>query len=228
MGGQTSSGSDLGVVDSDGNTASGDCVSCSDTNGASVRTSHKKYHKRVHASCKSGKGSDCTEAQLKRINDSWQDVWGHVLAIIRSEQTHALEEDQESFKMQKTAVQMDQLLCITEAIVPKFYHHESETEMERRERKLVLSLKQYYTQFYHFYEKGSTRATVCLQGFHSGDAFHCSNVAASMGLKSFCPWCFKLVGTPKQEPPTCGRYTTDWPSHAIYADHLPVCLCRWS
>ena len=40
-----------------------------------------------------------------------------------------------------------------------------------------------------------TMAMVGLQGIHSGDAFRCSNVSSSLGLKSFCPWCFKLGGS---------------------------------
>ena len=35
---------------------------------------------------------------------------------------------------------------------------------------------------------------VGLQGLHSGDAFRCSNVSSSVGLKSICLWCFKLGG----------------------------------
>ena len=38
------------------------------------------------------------------------------------------------------------------------------------------------------------RAMVGLQGQHTSDAFQCSNVSSSVGLKSFCPWCFKLDG----------------------------------
>ena len=37
-----------------------------------------------------------------------------------------------------------------------------------------------------------TRAMVGLQGPHLSDAFICSNMSSSVGLKSFCPWCFKL------------------------------------
>ena len=33
-----------------------------------------------------------------------------------------------------------------------------------------------------------------LQGLHTSDAFRCSNVSSSIGLKSFCPWCFKFGG----------------------------------
>ena len=74
------------MVDSDGDMASGDSIFCSDTDEASVRTAWKKYHKRLYASCKLGKGSNWMEVQLKRIGNSHQDFWGHDLAIVRSEQ----------------------------------------------------------------------------------------------------------------------------------------------
>ena len=61
-------------------------------------------------------------------------------------------------------------------------------------RTLVLLLKQNHDHFYHFYEKGMTRAMVGLQGLHLSDAFRHSNVSSSVGLKSFGPWCFKLGG----------------------------------
>ena len=35
---------------------------------------------------------------------------------------------------------------------------------------------------------------VGLQELHLSDAYRCSNVSSSVGLKSFCPWCFKLGG----------------------------------
>ena len=51
---------------------------------------------------------------------------------------------------------------------------------------------------YWLYEKGMTWPMVGLQRIHTSDAFGCSNISANMGLKSFCPWCLKLVGTLKQ------------------------------
>ena len=55
-------------------------------------------------------------------------------------------------------------------------------------------LKQYHARFYCFYKKGSTRDMIGLHGLHSNVRFWCSNMAASIGLKSFCSWCFKLGG----------------------------------
>ena len=76
-GDQASSGSELsreGVDDCDMDT---DCVSCSDTDEVSIKTAYKKHQRRVQASCRLSKGSLCMEAQLKRISDSCQDMWGH-------------------------------------------------------------------------------------------------------------------------------------------------------
>ena len=134
------------------------------------------------------------EVQLKRISNTCQDICGHDLAIVRSEQKCALVEDQKSFEMQKMMVRTNQLLHTTEATGSKVYPQESEVKTEGRTIKLVLSLKQFHTQFYCFYDKGSTRAMVCLQGLHLSDMFQCSNVVTSLGLKSYCPWCFKLGG----------------------------------
>ena len=39
--------------------------------------------------------------------------------------------------------------------------------------------------------------TVGRQGLDSCNTFRCSNMSSSMGLKSFCPWCFKFGGNPE-------------------------------
>ena len=71
---------------------------------------------------------------------------------------------------------------------------ESQRQTHSKAKALVLSLKQYHAHYYRFYEKGTTRAMVGLQGLHMGDAFWCSNISAGVKLKSFSPWCFKLGG----------------------------------
>ena len=89
----------------------------------------------------------------------------------------------------------DQLLSIAKATGSKIHTRESEAESDSRVGTLVLSLKkQYNAQYYRFYEKGTTRAMVGLQGLHNSDAFRHSNVSSSIRLKSFCCWCFKLEG----------------------------------
>ena len=115
-------------MDSDLDTACGVCLSCLDTDEASVWTAHKKYRKRVRASCKLSKGSDWTETQMKRIGDSHQDMWSHDHKIIRREWKHALAEDHTSFEMRRMTTRTDQLLCIAEATGSKIYTRESEVE----------------------------------------------------------------------------------------------------
>ena len=89
-------------------------------------------------------------------------------------------------------IRTDQLFYIGEATGSKIHTRELEVETDGRMRTLVLSLKQYHVQFYQFYEKGTMRAMVGLQGLHTINAFWCSNVSSRVELKSFCPWCFKL------------------------------------
>ena len=73
------------VDDSDMDTASTDCISCSDTDQMSVQTACKRYQKKVQASCRLSKGSLWMEAQLKRISENCQDVWGHDYECVRAE-----------------------------------------------------------------------------------------------------------------------------------------------
>ena len=153
----------------------------------------KKYRKRVWTSCRLSKSNLWTETQQKRINNSCH-VWGNDNKIIRTELKCVLAEDHTSFEMQIMTTRMNQLLCITEATGSKIYTKQSEAETHSKAKGLVLSLKQYYTLFYRFYEKGTTRAMVGLQGLHTSDTFWCLNISAGVGLKSFCPWCFKLCG----------------------------------
>ena len=95
-------------------------------------------------------------------------------------------------------VRMDQLLCIKEATNSNVYTWKSEAKAHGQTKTLVLSLKQYHVCYYRLYEMGTTRVIVGLQGLHLSDAFRCSNVSSSVGLKSFCPWYFKLGETQKK------------------------------
>ena len=131
---------------------------------------------------------------MKRIGDSFQDIWGHDHKITRTEQKCTLLEDPNSFEMKRMTTRTDQLLHVAEAIGSKIYTRESEAETHSPANALVLSLKQFHTHYYRLYEKGTTRAMVCLQDLHTSDAFQHLNISASMGLKSFCPWCFIFGG----------------------------------
>ena len=110
------------LVDSDLDTASGDCLSCSDTDEVSIRMAGKKYRKRVRASCKLSKGTDWMDTQMKRIEGGHQDVWGHDHKIIRTEQKHTLADDPTSFKMRRMATRTNQLICIARATGSKLCH----------------------------------------------------------------------------------------------------------
>ena len=103
------------------------------------------------------KGSGLTKDQLKKVMDYYQDIWGHELAIIKSEQKYALAEDQDFFKIQRMAIRTDQLIQIMEATDYKLLQWEPEAETDGRAKKLVRLLRQYHAWFYHF-SKGSTRA----------------------------------------------------------------------
>ena len=198
---QASSDSELSrenVDDSNLDTASGDYITCSDTNEVPVQIAHKKYRKRVWVSCGLSKGSLWMEMQLKRISDSHQDVWGHSHESVRTEWKHALVEDCNFFEMWKMTGRTHQLLCIAKATGSKIYTRDSEAKTHGRMKTLVLLLKQYHTHYYQFCEKGTTHVMVDLQGLHMNNAFWSSNVSASVGLKSFFPWCFKLGATWKQ------------------------------
>ena len=104
-------------------------------------------------------------------------------------------EDHNSFQMCKMTVKMDQLLCIAEANASKVYTQDLEAEANGWAKALLLILKQYHAHYYWLYKKGTVMAMVGLQGLHPGDGFRCSNVSSSVGLKLFCPWCFKLGET---------------------------------
>ena len=136
-----------------------------------LQTTCKKCQKRVQASCRLSRGNLWTEAELKRIGKSCQDIWGHDHKSIRTEMDCILAEDHNSFEMQKMMVRTDQLFSITKAIGSKIYTSKLEAETHGRAKTVVLLLKQYNAHYYCFYKKGTTRAMVGLQGLHMNDAF---------------------------------------------------------
>ena len=196
-GDQASSDSGLSrgnLADSDLDTASGDCLSCLNTDEISVSMVHKKYRKRVRASCKLHKGVDWMDTQMKSIWGGHQDVWGHDHKIIRAKQKCALADDHTSFEMRWMATRIDQLIHKAKATGSKIYTRESEAEAQGSGKALVLPLKQFHAHYYRHYKKGTTRAMVDLQGLHLSDAFQCLNMLASMSLRSYCPWHLKFWG----------------------------------
>ena len=121
-------------------------------------------------------------------------MWGHHHDSIQAEWDCALVEDCNSFEMHRIMVRTDQLLCIAMATTSQMYTWYSEAKAHGWVQTLVLLPKKYHPHYYCFYEKGTTRTMVDLQGLHSSDAFRCSNMSSRVGLKSFCLWCFKLGG----------------------------------
>ena len=73
-----------------------------------------------------------------------------------------------------------------------------EAEVHGRKKTLIQLLKQFHACFYWLYERDTAWAMVGVQGLHLGDASKHYIVSSSAGLMSFCPWCLKLGGTPKQ------------------------------
>ena len=126
-------------------TASRDFVTCSDIDEVTIQTAWKKYQKRVQVSCRLSKGSFWTEAQLKRIGNSHQAMWGHDHESIQREWDCALVEDCNSFEMCRMMVKTDQLLCIAVATDSQIYTRDSEAEAHGHAKTLVLSLKQYHS-----------------------------------------------------------------------------------
>ena len=162
-------------------------------NGLLKRNTVKGYKH----SCKWRKGSDWLETQMKRIGDSCQDVWGHDHKTTRTEQKCTLVDEHTFFEMRRMTTRTDQLLHTAEATGSKIYTRESEAGTHDPAKALVLSLKEFHAHFYRLNKKGTNRAMVGLQGLHSSDAFQHPNISASVGLKSFCPWCFKFRGNTK-------------------------------
>ena len=191
-------------------TASGDCLSCSDTDEICMKLAHKEYRKRIRAFHKSRKGMDWMDAQIKRIEHGHQDMWGHDREVIRAELKCTLADDHTSFEMRQMTTRTDQLIHIAEVTGSKIYTRESEVGAQGLAKALILSLKQFHTQSYMFYEKRPAKDLVGLKGLHSSDAFWCLNMLTSVGPKSFCPWHFKFRGITKVIV-TSGRCNTGWP-----------------
>ena len=125
----------------------------------------------------------------------------HDHECIQAEWDCALVEDCSSFDMHRMTVRTDQLLHIATATDSQIYTRDSEAETHGWAKTLLLSLKQYHGHYYHFYEKRMTRALRGLQGLHLSDVFRCSNVSFTVGLKSLCPWCFRLGGNTEMIAP---------------------------
>ena len=154
--------------------ATGDCLSCSDTKQAAVKSAHKKFHKKVWASCSLAKWDLWKEAQLGQIGDCCQTMWGVTMKSSRQSRISLSMRTTGSFEVNKLIVLTNQLLKIKDVTHVKLYPCEHKAKIHGREKTLVQSLKYFHAHFYQLYEKGTTCAMVSLQGLHSGDALRCS------------------------------------------------------
>ena len=138
---------------------------------------------------------------MKRISDSHQAMWGHDHERIQTWWDCTLAEDHNSFEMHRMVVRTDQLFHIAMATNYQIYTRYSEAEVHGWVKTLLLLLKQYHAHYYHFYEKGMTRAMVGHQGLHLSDALYSEWVFTQLyELSCFCftymfevPWCFGLL-----------------------------------
>ena len=156
-----------------------------------IRSSAKK----VLASCSPTKQGLSKNAQLQQIRNNCNRMWGSNYEAIKTEWDLAFEKDPSSFKVSRMIVCTDLLLQIKAAANARnIYAWEHETNIDRRKKALVWSLKQFHTCYYQLYEKGTTHAMVGLQDLHLGNALRCSNISSGIGLKLYCPCCLNLGG----------------------------------
>ena len=166
----------MSTANSDQKSVTGDCLTCSDTEETAVKSTCKKFCKKVWTSCSLIRQGLWKIAQMAQIGESHQTVRGSDYEIVKTEQELTLNEDYGSFKV-KRILWTDQLLHIKEATDPKknIYLLEHEAKVQGRKKTLVQSLKQFHAHFYWLYKKSMTHAMVCLQGLYLGN------------VKSFCP-----------------------------------------
>ena len=197
------------------------------TDQVTVWNVQKKYQKREWASCRLHKGSLWTDAQLKRISNSHQAMWGPDHENFQTDKDCALAEDHNSFEMCKMMVRTDQLLYIAAATDSQIHTRDSEPKALGQAMTLVLLQRQYHTHYYHLHEKGMTRTMVDLQGLHSSDAFRLSNISSSVGLKSFFPLVLQAGGQhwnnsyPSEGSALLTTLQDHWPLLANSVSHLP-------
>ena len=221
--------SQTSTTNSDQESVTGDCLTCSDTEEAVVKIAHKKFHKKVQASCRPSRKGLWKVPQMAWIDKYHQAVWASNFGIVWTEWELALDEAYGSFEVNRMTMWTDQLHLIKEATrVKNIYPWEPEAKAQGRKKILVQSVKQFHVWFYWLYKKGTTYAIVSLQEIYLGDALQHPNGSTGVGVKSFCPWYLNKAEIPKQLPFTSGRYTIGWQSYVIYAGHVLAGLPRTS
>ena len=146
------------------------------------------------ASC--GITRDClwSETQVRLIKDSDQAIWDSDHEIVRAEWLITLRRITPPSKWIEWPPKPNNYFGSKRPPTLKFYKWESEAKVQGWKKTLMQSLKKFHACFYQFYEKSTTQANVSLQGLHMSNTFWWSNILASVGLKSFCPWCLKMGG----------------------------------
>ena len=170
-----------------------DCLTCSDTKEAAVRSACKRFCKKVQALCSPGKQGIWKDTELEQIKNNCNIVWGSDYEVIKTKWDLTLDRDPNSLEVWEMMVCTDELFQIKVAInVRNIYPQEHKVDFDGREKALVQLLKQFHACYYQLYEKGMTHAMMGLQGLHSSDTHKCPHISAGVGLNSFCPWCLKL------------------------------------
>ena len=106
----SSSDSQESAADAGPKSATGDFLMCSDIEKTAINSTHKKFQKKVSASCNITKDCLWLEAQLKWIGDSPWAVWESNYEVFKTEWELALKEDHNSFEVNKMMVRTNQLL----------------------------------------------------------------------------------------------------------------------
>ena len=139
----------MSAANSDQESVTGDCLTCSDTEEATVKSTHKKFHKKVWASCRLTRQGLQKMVQMAQIGKSHQTVWWSNYRVVKTEWELAFNEDYGSFKVKKMMVWTDQLLCIKKATDMKnIYPWEHEAEVQGKKKTLVQSQKLFHACFY--------------------------------------------------------------------------------
>ena len=108
---------------------------CLDTEEAIMKSTHKRFYKKVHASCSPTKQGLWRDAHLEQISSSHQAMLGNNYETIRTEWDRTLDKDHSSFKEHRMTVSTEQLLHIEEATnVKNSYPHEHEAKVYGRRR----------------------------------------------------------------------------------------------
>ena len=152
------------ISDSNLESTTGDCLTCSDTEEAAVRSACQKFCKKVQASCRLVRQSLWKVSQMALIGKVIRLCRGMTSALSKKSRTllsrntlAPLRWTRWKFRLtncSKSRRQQTQKIFILGSMMPMC--------MGRR-KTLVQSLKQFHTYFYQLYKKVMTHAMVSLQ-----------------------------------------------------------------